>query len=106
LIPRPAKCSIYFVPAKKNALPVSYLQSVISIFRDPAGTRTQGPNIKSVVLYQLSYEINLPNFWECKNTFRPASLQKFLFGELLLKDKNAFLQKDLVNWSTGQLINK
>ena len=26
---------------------------------DPAGTRTQGPNIKSVVLYQLSYEINL-----------------------------------------------
>jgi hypothetical protein len=27
-------------------------------FCDPAGTRTQGPNIKSVVLYQLSYEIN------------------------------------------------
>jgi hypothetical protein len=26
-------------------------------FGDPAGTRTQGPNIKSVVLYQLSYEI-------------------------------------------------
>jgi hypothetical protein len=26
---------------------------------DPAGTRTQGPNIKSVVLYQLSYEIDL-----------------------------------------------
>ena len=26
-------------------------------FCDPAGTRTQGPNIKSVVLYQLSYEI-------------------------------------------------
>ena len=25
---------------------------------DPAGTRTQGPNIKSVVLYQLSYEIS------------------------------------------------
>ena len=24
---------------------------------DPAGTRTLGPNIKSVVLYQLSYEI-------------------------------------------------
>ncbi len=29
---------------------------------DPAGTRTQGPNIKSVVLYQLSYEIILPHF--------------------------------------------
>ena len=26
---------------------------------DPAGIRTLGPNIKSVVLYQLSYEINL-----------------------------------------------
>ena len=29
---------------------------------DPAGTRTQGPNIKSVVLYQLSYEINQSYF--------------------------------------------
>ena len=28
-------------------------------FRDPAGTRTQDPIIKSDVLYQLSYEINL-----------------------------------------------
>ena len=28
-----------------------------ALFGDPAGTRTQGPNIKSVVLYQLSYEI-------------------------------------------------
>jgi hypothetical protein len=27
--------------------------------RDPAGIRTLGPNIKSVVLYQLSYEINI-----------------------------------------------
>jgi hypothetical protein len=26
-------------------------------FSDPAGTRTQGPYIKSVLLYQLSYEI-------------------------------------------------
>jgi hypothetical protein len=25
---------------------------------DPAGTRTQDPNIKSVVLYQLSYKIS------------------------------------------------
>ena len=30
-----------------------------SVFKsDPAGTRTQGPYIKSVLLYQLSYEIN------------------------------------------------
>ena len=28
-------------------------------FRDPAGTRTQDPNIKSVMLYRLSYRINL-----------------------------------------------
>ncbi len=35
-------------------------------FRDPAGTRTQGPNIKSVVLYQLSYEINLSRFGRAK----------------------------------------
>ena len=28
------------------------------LFCDPAGARTQDPNIKSVVLYQLSYEIN------------------------------------------------
>ncbi len=27
-------------------------------FCDPAGTRTQGPYIKSVLLYQLSYEID------------------------------------------------
>lgn len=29
-------------------------------FRDPAGARTQDPNIKSVVLYQLSYRIFQP----------------------------------------------
>ena len=28
-------------------------------FCDPAGTRTQGPYIKSVLLYQLSYGINM-----------------------------------------------
>ena len=28
------------------------------IFRDPAGARTRDPNIKSVVLYLLSYRIN------------------------------------------------
>lgn len=31
---------------------------------DPAGIRTQGPYIKSVLLYQLSYGI-IPD-WECK----------------------------------------
>ena len=28
---------------------------ILASFRDPTGTRTQDPNIKSVVLYQLSY---------------------------------------------------
>lgn len=30
---------------------------LLLLFRDPAGTRTQDPYIKSVLLYQLSYEI-------------------------------------------------
>jgi hypothetical protein len=30
---------------------------IFCLSRDPAGTRTQDPNIKSVMLYQLSYEI-------------------------------------------------
>jgi hypothetical protein len=34
------------------------LVSLTIIYRDPAGTRTQDPNIKSVMLYQLSYEVN------------------------------------------------
>ena len=38
---------------KKRQLPAFFL------FGDPAGIRTQGPYIKSVLLYQLSYEIFL-----------------------------------------------
>ena len=34
---------------------------------EPAGTRTQGPYIKSVLLYQLSYEFNPLRNRECKN---------------------------------------
>ena len=33
------------------------LQLILCITRDPAGTRTQDPYIKSVMLYQLSYGI-------------------------------------------------
>ena len=36
---------------------------MVNGFRDPAGTRTQGPYIKSVLLYQLSYEISEIVFW-------------------------------------------
>ncbi len=32
-------------------------QLITWLFCDPAGTRTQDPNIKSVMLYQLSYGI-------------------------------------------------
>jgi hypothetical protein len=51
---------------------------------DPAGTRTQDPNIKSVVLYQLSYGIiqTLDVFWECKNRvihFRSQTFKKNVF---------------------------
>ena len=39
-----------------------HLQGLLLIqhccFRDPAGARTRDPNIKSVVLYRLSYRIN------------------------------------------------
>ena len=33
--------------------------SKAAVLRDPAGARTQDPNIKSVVLYQLSYGISV-----------------------------------------------
>ena len=52
------QCFTYVVPKTKNALQVNNLQSVNSIFCDPAGTRTQDPYIKSVLLYQLSYQFN------------------------------------------------
>ena len=34
------------------------MREVLLNLRDPAGARTQDPNIKSVVLYQLSYGID------------------------------------------------
>jgi hypothetical protein len=37
---------------------------------DPAGIRTQDPNIKSVMLYQLSYGIILFNLFRCCQRFR------------------------------------
>ena len=45
---------------------------------EPAGTRTQGPYIKSVLLYQLSYEFIPLRNWECKNNgFLHSSKMKF-----------------------------
>ena len=37
----------------------SHLHLQTAFEGEPAGTRTQGPYIKSVLLYQLSYEFNL-----------------------------------------------
>lgn len=46
----------FFIESKKRR-PLIF--SDLILISEPAGTRTQGPNIKSVVLYQLSYEFNL-----------------------------------------------
>ena len=64
----------------KNALQTLNLQGIDFMIGDPAGTRTQGPNIKSVVLYQLSYEINFYTLTsvlktECKNKPSLPTLQ-------------------------------
>ena len=45
---------------------------------EPAGTRTQGPYIKSVLLYQLSYEFNPLRKRECKNNGFFISNKKYL----------------------------
>ena len=42
---------------KKSYL--KHYQIGLKAFRDPAGARTQDPNIKSVVLYLLSYRVIL-----------------------------------------------
>ena len=43
-------------PENKQKKTVTF--SDYRLFRDPAGARTRDPNIKSVVLYLLSYRIN------------------------------------------------
>ncbi len=58
-------CILIIGPNKKPCKSLFFRAFVHSevLTGDPAGTRTQGPYIKSVLLYQLSYEINLhPNF--------------------------------------------
>lgn len=84
--------NIEFIQIKNHAV------CVVFYFCDPAGTRTQDPNIKSVVLYQLSYGIFYPPkrkrrrinslvFWECKNrviTFRSQTFKKNVFTSFQL----------------------
>jgi hypothetical protein len=56
------------------------------LLSDPAGIRTQDPNIKSVMLYQLSYGIILFNF----AALLPAP---FIAIQLWLKIRKAFFQR-------------
>ncbi len=42
---------------RKSLFTVEKSDPKVAFYRDPAGARTQDPNIKSVVLYQLSYGI-------------------------------------------------
>jgi hypothetical protein len=44
-----------FATLRKTTKPSTYVEGLLC---DPVGTRTQGPYIKSVLLYQLSYEIS------------------------------------------------
>ena len=46
----------------KKSLSIERLYLCLNRTCDPAGIRTQDPNIKSVMLYQLSYEIGLKPF--------------------------------------------
>ena len=49
----------YFIKKQKRHISLKYsaLPNFEVLLCDPAGARTQDPNIKSVVLYQLSYGI-------------------------------------------------
>lgn len=49
-------CAVVLQQIKK-ALNFKYLNSNIQRFCDPAEARTQDPQIKSLLLYQLSYEV-------------------------------------------------
>ncbi len=57
---------------------------LISSLRDPAGARTQDPNIKSVVLYLLSYRVNRFAICGCKCTAF-FSISKEIFQKLFPK---------------------
>ena len=54
-------------------------------FSNPGGARTLGPQIKSLLLYQLSYEVKLLLIFACKsNYFFIFAVIKnyFFFGKL------------------------
>ncbi len=50
--------NFYFCATRvKEKMKKPLFQRLFKLARDPAGIRTQDPYIKSVMLYQLSYEI-------------------------------------------------
>ena len=61
-----------------------------AVLRDPAGARTQDPNIKSVVLYQLSYGIIRAN--PELSVLVVQMYRKFLFCQ----NKTIFLYRILI----------
>ncbi len=63
-------------------------------FSDPAGTRTQGPYIKSVLLYQLSYGINRMFFSE-----RDAKIKVYFL--LPKKNEKKYLLPPITLYSKG-----
>jgi hypothetical protein len=55
--------AVVTVSVQRDSFVIFKKKSLLSkAFRDPAGIRTQDPNIKSVMLYQLSYGIKLSTF--------------------------------------------
>ena len=60
----------------KTKIPDGF-SSVRDLFGDPAGARTQDPNIKSVVLYLLSYRVILA--YPFKGVRAIKQLQKYSF---------------------------
>ena len=66
-----------------------------------AGARTQDPNIKSVVLYLLSYEFIAPNrFWWCKDRtfFSNAKIKCiFLSSRALIRKTRACSTRKIAN---------
>ena len=57
--------------SESYTIPIKKATTFVIAFRDPAGIRTQDPNIKSVVLYRLSYWI-----FNCVSQLR---LQRYIF---------------------------
>lgn len=60
--PVPGNSAVSLVPQtvqQKTKIPDSLSESrIFNVFGEPAGTRTQDPQIKSLLLYQLSYRFS------------------------------------------------